>query len=162
MMWIRYVVMALFAFCGGAIVAGGVFTVLLAIGLVPRFAGKTHTAKKIYLYEEMIVLGTIFGSFLSIYDRLSQLGRFMVENIGIDSFVWQGVGTVLLIICGIFSGMFVGSLALATAEMLDTIPIFTRRIHFQKGLGIMVCSIAVGKVIGSLIYFIYGFMKGVA
>ena len=36
----------------GILVSAGVFTVLLSVGLVPRFAGKTHTGEKIFLYEE--------------------------------------------------------------------------------------------------------------
>lgn len=155
-MFIKYILLALFAFGGGAIVAGGVFTVLIAVGLVPRFAGKTHTAKHIFLYEEMVVLGTIFGSFFSIYGGLCQLGKFMTDTLLFNGFLSQAIGSVLLCVFGFFAGIFVGCLALAIAEMLDTIPIFTRRIHFQKGLGIMVCAIAIGKVIGSLIYFAYG------
>ena len=40
--------------------ASGVFTVLLAIGLTPRFAGKTGTADKILFYENSIIAGTVF------------------------------------------------------------------------------------------------------
>ena len=54
---------------------------------------------------------------------------------------------------GLFAGIFVGCLALAIAEMLDTIPIFARRIGFRHGLGIVVLSIALGKAAGSLLYF---------
>ena len=35
----------------GLLAAAGVFTVLVAVGLVPRFAGRTHTADKVILYE---------------------------------------------------------------------------------------------------------------
>ena len=38
-------------------------------------------------------------------------------------------------------------------EMLDSIPILTRRIGFRHGLGLMVISIAMGKAVGSLLYF---------
>ena len=44
-------------------------------------------------------------------------------------------------------------MALAIAEMLDSIPILTRRIGFRHGLGLMVLSIAMGKAVGSLLYF---------
>ena len=53
----------------GLLAAAGVFTVLVAVGLVPRFAGKTHTAGKAILYEEMVIFGTLTGSFLSIFSR---------------------------------------------------------------------------------------------
>ena len=49
--------------------------------------------------------------------------------------------------------MFVGCLALAIAEMLDSIPIFTRRISFRHGLGCVVLAMAAGKFCGSLFYF---------
>ena len=55
---------------------------------------------------------------------------------------------------GLFAGIFVGCLALAIAEMLNTIPVFARRIGFRHGLGIVVLSIALGKAAGSLLYFI--------
>lgn len=40
----------------GILVSAGVFTVLLSVGLVPRFAGKTHTGEKIFLYEKWLSL----------------------------------------------------------------------------------------------------------
>lgn len=159
MMFVKFLFMALLAFGGGTIVSGGVVTVLIAVGLVPRFADKTHTAKHIFLYEEMIVLGTITGSFFSIYKRYGQLGNFMLRTVGIDSATWSVIGGLLLAVYGIFAGVFVGCLALAIAEMLDTIPIFTRRISLHKGIGIVICTVAVGKMIGSLLYFAYGFYK---
>ena len=54
---------------------------------------------------------------------------------------------------GLFCGMFVGCLALAIAEMLDSIPIFTRRISFRHGIGLVVLSMAAAKLCGSLFYF---------
>ena len=55
---------------------------------------------------------------------------------------------------GCFAGMFVGCLALAIAEMLNSIPILARRIGFRHGLGIAVTAAALGKAAGSLIYFV--------
>ena len=34
----------------GLLSAAGVFTVLVAVGLIPRFAGKTQTARYVLLY----------------------------------------------------------------------------------------------------------------
>jgi len=149
--------MALFAFGGGLTVAGGVFTVLLAVGLIPRFAGKTHTAKHILLYEEMVVIGTIVGCFLSVYERYGQLGRFILDQVGMEVTLWHMIGRTLLAVSGLSHGIFVGCLALAIAEMLDTIPIFSRRVHLQKGLGIVICFVAIGKMLGSMVYFAFGF-----
>ena len=70
--------------------------------------------------------------------------------------VWKWVGNGLLILWGIFAGMFVGCLALAIAEMLNSIPIFSRRIGFRHGLGVAIAAAAFGKLLGSLIYFAKG------
>ncbi len=136
----------------GLMTAGGVFTVLLAVGLIPRFAGKTHTGKKVFFYENMVILGTIIGNAMSVLDVYGNFWR-MEEMLAIPDFVCRVFGTLLISCFGFFAGIFVGSLAMAIAEMLDSIPIFARRIGFRHGLGIAVSAMALGKVAGSLFYF---------
>jgi stage V sporulation protein AB len=143
-MWTE-ILLAVIRLCSGMLVSGGVFTVLIAVGLMPRFAGKTHTADKVFLYEEMVIWGTIIGGVLSIFSP-----RF--GNLGLP-------GIIIIGVFGLFAGVFVGCLALAIAEMLDTIPIFARRIGFRHGLGIVVVAMAIGKMIGSALYFIYEFSQ---
>lgn len=137
----------------GLLAAAGVFTVLVAVGLVPRFAGKLHTADKVVLYEEMVIFGTILGSFASIFPEYGQFGAFLLGHFRTAAAWWPFWGNVIQGIFGIFAGMFIGCLALAIAEMLDSIPIFTRRISFRHGLGLAVLSMALGKLCGSLFYF---------
>ena len=48
---------------------------------------------------------------------------------------------------------------LAIAEMLDSIPIFARRMKFRHGVGIVILCMAIGKTVGSLIYFWQGFFE---
>lgn len=140
----------------GLLSSAGVFTVFSTVGLVPRFAGKTHSAKEILLYENMIVLGTIIGGLMSIWpDTWNRAFMRLEEVVGIPSF-WLIFQTFCLIVIGLFSGMFVGCFALSIAEMLDSIPIFTRRISFRKGIGLAVCSVAAGKLCGALFYFWQG------
>lgn len=156
-MLIRQIFMAVLGISFGFVVSGGVFTVLLSVGLVPRFAGKMHVAKHIFILEEMVVLGTIAGNFASIFSGYAGFGEWILAHnvfgANMTETVWSIIGNALLIISGIFSGIFIGSLALAIAEMLDTIPIFSRRIGFRHGLGIAILAVALGKLAGSLIYF---------
>lgn len=145
-------------FCG-LIVSGGVFTALLALGLVPRFAGKTHTADHILTYESAVVSGCIVGGLLGVLQIKDYLNVFLYESPFFRSGLWVIITGGLLSGGGFFSGCFVGCVALAIAEMLDSIPIFARRIGFRKGVGVAVLAVAVGKVVGSLLYFglrIYG------
>lgn len=128
----------------GALVSAGVLTVFVSVGLIPRFAQKTKTAAHILLYENAVVLGTIMGGILTVF---SSYLRFP------DGAGWFGI--VLLVVYGLFGGMFEGCVALAIAEMLDSIPIFSRRIGFHQGLGVFVAAVALGKAVGSLSYFFY-------
>ena len=137
----------------GLLSAAGVFTVFSTVGLVPRFAGKTHSAKEIFLYENMIVLGTIIGCLMSIWPDTWNRSLERVEQITGNPAFWLYFHYFCLIVIGLFSGMFVGCFALSIAEMLDSIPIFTRRISFRKGIGLAICSVAAGKLFGSLFYF---------
>lgn len=138
----------------GLLAAAGVFTVLVAIGLVPRFAGKTHTAGKVILYEEMVIFGTITGSFLSIFPQFFQFGRWWQLTFPEQDAAFFVISFLLQLFFGLFSGMFIGCLALAIAEMLDSIPIFTRRISFRHGIGLAILSMALGKFCGSFLYFL--------
>lgn len=135
----------------GILASAGVFTVLSAIGLIPRFIGNTHTAKEIWLYEDMVIWGTIAGGLFSLFYDMCMLGAF-AEGI-MPGQVWSVAGNILLAIVGLFSGVFTGCLALAIAEMLDSIPIFTRRISFRHGIGLAIISVALGKLFGALYYF---------
>jgi len=137
----------------GLLAAAGVFTVLAAVGLVPRFAGKTHTAGYVVLYEEMVIFGTLAGCVLSVFSRYCQFGAWWQQRFPGQISLLYGIGTFAQAVFGLFSGMFIGCLALAIAEMLDSIPILSRRISFRHGLGLAVLSMAVGKLCGSLIYF---------
>ena len=147
------------ALCGGSfgfLASAGVFTVLVSVGLIPRFAGKMHVAQKVFVMEEAVIFGTLSGGFLSVFSDYGNLGAFVLSRgfFGEQTvMIWKEVGGLLLVFGGFFAGMFVGCLALAIAEMLNTIPILARRIGFRHGLGIAVTAAALGKAAGSLIYF---------
>lgn len=155
-MFLKLLLLAVIGLASGAVVSGGVFSSLIAVGLIPRFAGKTHTGKKVFLYEEMVVLGTIIGSALSIFSPYLNLKKLLTVNGSLicGNAIFNGISNGLLIVFGVFSGIFIGCLALAIAEMLNSIPIFARRIGFRHGLGIAILFMALGKAAGSLLYFI--------
>lgn len=145
--------MALVSTCFGLLVSSGIFTVFVTVALVPRLAGKTHTNKKFMLYEDCICAGTILGCIFSVFNRNIEFGKWILENGILPERLWLWVGNFLLVVFGLFAGIFVGCLALAIAEMLNAIPIFIRRLDLKKGLVIVVAAMALGKLAGSLIYF---------
>lgn len=155
-MFLNNLLLIFIGLSSGLIVSGGVFTVLISVGLIPRFAGKMHVARRIFVLEEMVILGTLTGNFASIFTRYAMLGSLIRSHRLLGNAtegVWNLCALLLLAVIGLFSGIFVGCLALAIAEMLDSIPIFARRVGFRHGLGIAILAVALGKCIGSLIYF---------
>lgn len=120
---------------GGIAVAAGTFAFIAAIGLVPRMAQRTRTKQYIRLYEDAILLGGLWGCIL-MFTKIQLHLPLLV--IGLYAFL-----------CGIF----IGVLAIALAEVLNVMPILMRRMRLQKGITWFVVSFAVGKLIGSLLYF---------
>lgn len=157
MTFLRQALLCVIGGSAGLIVSAGVFTALISVGLVPRFAGKFHLANRVFLLEEMVIAGTMAGGFFSIFGAFAGLGSFVKGQAlfgAATGSVWKLLGTAFLILFGLFAGIFVGCLALAIAEMLNTIPVFARRIGFRHGLGVAILAVALGKFAGSLIYFV--------
>lgn len=163
-MLLKQIFMGICGLSFGLLASAGVFTVLVSVGLIPRFAGKMHVAKKIFVLEEAVVFGTLTGGFFSLFSDWINIGKLVTTRqlLGANTdLIWKITGNIFLIIFGILAGMFVGCLALAIAEMLNSIPIFARRIGFRHGLGVAIAAAACGKLIGSLIYFAKGiFLTG--
>ncbi len=163
-MFLKQVFLGICGLSFGLLASAGVFTVLVSVGLIPRFAGKMHVAKKVFVLEEAVVLGTIVGGLFSVFSEYAQIGTFVLSRQvfgGQTVLVWKWISNIFFSIWGIFAGMFVGCLALAIAEMLNSIPIFSRRIGFRHGLGVAITAAALGKMTGSLIYFSQGiFLSG--
>ncbi len=130
------VALAIIGYSSGTVIAGGVFAFISVIGIVPRFAQKTGTIDKIRLYEDFIALGGLFGT-LQLY--LDFRATFL---------------KVLAPLFALAIGIFFGSLAVSLAEVLNVVPVFMRRAKLTKGLAVFIIALALGKLFGSLIYFI--------
>jgi len=138
-MWIRQAFLGLLGISSGLSVAGGMFAFLIALGVIARFAGESHTASYIWIYEDAAALGGIFGNLFSVYQFPIPVGI-----IGIFSFA-------------LFSGIFTGTWAMALTEIVDTIPIFSRRIRLKTGMPWIILCMALGRAAGALIYYYYQF-----
>lgn len=134
-MWIRYLFLILCGLGAGAGLAGGFFALIIALGIISRFAHQTKTAKHILLYENVVAAGGIFGNLWYLFEWRLPLGI---------------LGQVLY---GSFAGLFVGAWSMALTEIIDTIPIFMRRIYLRKGLVWIVWGLAVGHSAGGLLYY---------
>ena len=155
-MLLNQIILGIFGLSFGLLSSAGVFTVLSSVGLIPRFAGKMHVADKVFALEEAVIFGTILGCIVSVFPDCFQAGNYLLsrEPCGESTAaVVRVAGTVFLCFYGFLSGIFIGCLAFAIAEMLDSIPIFARRASFRHGLGVAIAAAAFGKLFGSLFYF---------
>lgn len=137
-MWVREVLLAIIALSAGLVVAGGLFAFLASLGVISDIADRTHTGEHILLYEDATVAGGTLGNLFFLY------------QLKIPGGMWfQGI-------FGLFAGIFVGCWAMSLAETLNVFPIFIRRIKLVQYVQYIILSIAIGKGIGSLIYFFLG------
>lgn len=121
--------------CSGITIASGVVAFIISLGIVPRYAGITKTTDRVQLYEDSSVLGAVLGNLWYLYP-----GKLPF-------------GTIGLAVYGIFSGIFLGSWIVALGEVVDIYAILVRRMGLVKGIGLVILSMAFGKVIGSLYFF---------
>lgn len=123
--------------CSGVVIAGGVVGLMIGLSIVPRYAGITRTASNILLYEDVTLAGIVLGNIVYLF-----------------SMPLPG-GTFLLILYGLFSGIFLGGWILALAEIADVFPVFFRRIRLADGLVPVILAIAIGKCTGSLFFYYF-------
>lgn len=142
LMWINHVLLGFLGLVFGLSVASGSFAFAVKLGIIPQMARKSKTARHVITYENATILGGICGNILSVFDGL----RFPAGHLFLGAY-------------GICSGIFVGCLAVALAEVINAYPIMYRRMHLKMGLEWMVGAIAFGKMAGCLHYFLTGFQN---
>jgi stage V sporulation protein AB len=136
-MTIEFLAVVFVGFAGGFAVGGGLVAFLTVLGVIPRLTQLTKTMKFIQAYEWGIVFGALTGGILSLRDY----------TFGLSSYI--------LILIGIFSGVFIGMLAAALTEVLNVLPILAKRIGVFEKIVILVMAIVLGKIFGSLFHWIY-------
>ncbi len=136
LMWSKQLFLAFIGLMAGTATAAGTFAFVMIIGVVPRMLAKWKRAEDFWYFENAIIAGGTIGSVLSLFPSIP-----------------VPLGIPLLIGFGISAGIFVGGIAVALAEILDTFPIVFRRFHIKKGLVWVMIAMALGKLVGSLYFF---------
>ena len=67
------------------------------------------------------------------------------------------LGHGIVVTYGLATGVFVGCVAVALAEILHTIPIIVDRFKIRKGVKYIIFSMALGKMFGNIVYFLLGY-----
>ena len=132
----KEIFLVIFSAASGLLVASGIFAFIAAIGIIPRMAWRTGTRQHVRLYEDVIVLGGLFGTTAMFVDYRLPSSELLAGSVAF------------------FNGMFVGVLVMALTEVLNVMPILMRRTRLTKGLQWVILAFALGKVFGSLLYYL--------
>lgn len=62
-MFLKQIFLGIVGVSFGMFAAGGVFTVLISVGLIPRFAGKMHVSRKVFCLKKRWYAGRCSGIF---------------------------------------------------------------------------------------------------
>ncbi len=126
------ILLAFIGFSCGFAVAGGVFALITILGVIPRLCDRLGLAGYTYLSETLIMIGGTLGSLLTVYQIPIPFGYWF------------------LALFGIYTGIYIGSLAMALAESLKVIPILSQRTNFKIGIAVIITAIALGKGFGTM------------
>lgn len=119
-------------FAGGLAVGVGFVAFLTVLRIIPRLIQLSKTEKYLSVYSTCVIIGTLFGTYLSFTDNpLAQ-------------------PAVFLIIMGSFHGIFNGMLIAALTEILNVFPLIFKRIGIERHLLWLLMALVFGKISGSL------------
>ncbi|HHY90648.1 MAG TPA: stage V sporulation protein AC [Clostridiales bacterium] len=123
--------------------------------------------------SEGFVVGTAFVAFLTILDIIPRLAQLTgteaymrvyeiamivtVVTISLADFLFLefNMGKIVVVGVGFLMGGFIGLLASALTEVLNVIPVLLGRLNLQDYTKYILISLASGKVVGSLLYWIF-------
>ena len=137
-MLIKEIFLSLVGLAAGFAVSAGTFAFMIVIGVIPRMIGKCNRAAETIHFENAIILGGILGNIVSVF-----------LNIKLP------FGPLFLCAYGLSAGIFVGCIAVALAEILNTFPIMFRRMGLKEGLSYVMVVMVLGKMLGSLYFFLH-------
>ncbi|MDQ0481904.1 stage V sporulation protein AB [Guptibacillus hwajinpoensis] len=131
----QFIFVMLVGFAEGIAVGAGFVAFLSVLGIIPRLTQLSKTVHLIRYYEWGIIIGAVVSSWLSLRNPVLSLPKMTVIPIGLGA------------------GVFIGMLAAALTEVLNVLPILTKRIGFIDKILILLMAIVLGKVFGSLFHW---------
>ena len=147
-MLIRHIFLGFCGLAAGVAVSAGTFAFLIDCwSIIARMIGKANRAAETLHFENAVICGGIDGN----------------DSVGFSWYLYSPWSAAFCVFYGLSAGIFVGCIAVALAEILDTFPITFRRMHIKEGLSAVMLAMAFGKCIGSFLYFFSGyFLQGMS
>lgn len=134
---IENLILIILGLAGGLAVGAGYVAFLTVLNIIPRLTQLTKTRKLLKFYELAVILGALWSGWSGLRDYSFNFAD------GLTLFI------------GLFSGIFIGMLAAALTEVLNVIPVLTKRIGMNDKLMLFMLAIIFGKMFGSLFHWLY-------
>ena len=128
-------------FSSGVFIGGAFIALLTVLGIISRMIQLSKTWHMIHIYSIALLLGTLFGTFISF------------------TYISWNQHVITLLFWGGIHGIFNGMLAAALIEILQVFPLLAKRVGLENYLFILLTAIVFGKIIGSLYQWLF-LMKG--
>ena len=144
---LRYILLIISGLSDGFLTAAAYVAVMAMLGIFPKIAARTNTAKQCILYENCLMLGILLSTLIQFCVIYSSSGILQSEQLP------RILGILLLSATGLFGGIYIGFLIGGLSEVLNVIPTYARKAHIQKRVGLLIIFLALGKGVFSLIYF---------
>ena len=132
----RYFIAGITGFSGGLVVGGGIVAFFTILGIITHIINLGATSQYYRLYQISIILGALISTLIYFFDIKISINKYV------------------LVVLGLFMGIFIGIIASALAEMLDVISVIADRLKMLKYIYVGIFAIMLGKVFGSIIYWI--------
>lgn len=137
MYFLKNSILIVISLSGGIAVGTAITSFIVVLEIIPRLVQLTKTPGYSLLYEIVIILGMVIFTFFYLLNLTIQSQDFIVG------------------IFGIFMGFYIGLFAAALTEVLNVIPIMTKRLNMKENIIHIVIALSLGKAFGSLIYWIF-------
>ncbi|MGI6151495.1 MAG: stage V sporulation protein AB [Christensenellales bacterium] len=126
----------LVAFGHGLVVGAAVALVFIVLGLVSQCAAVTGTRR-----------------FLPLYGKMVCLGAFVASALHLVGFSGRPETMPLLLLFGLFAGIYLGVVLSALAEVLNIFPMISGKLKLAKSIRVMAFALAAGKTLGVAAYY---------
>lgn len=136
----KEILLAIIGFSEGIIVGVALVAFLMVLDVIPRLIDLSNSESYSGMYQRLIILGTILGAIIDFFN-LNLPNMFFINK-------------VIVVLVGFIFGTFIGLVAAALTETLKVLPLLSRRLRLKEHMLSLLFVIILGKVIGSLIYWL--------
>lgn len=144
----QFVFLILSGLSAGFITAAAYVAFIAMLGIFPKIAARCKTAAHCILYENCLIAGILLATLIQFFFVYDSSGL----SAGLLPPVWAG--WTLLLLTGLFGGIYIGFLIGGLSEVLNVIPIYARIGHITTHLVRIIFFLALGKGIFTCIQFL--------